>query len=328
MSVLGLRLPGGRVLVPLAMAAWVGLVLSLGGMVPGTQALVTARTNNPTNGSSTTALYAPTHLAGGAVGRDVVLSWPAGRNGDGYALETAANGASPDCRAAGFAPLAATNGTTYRDADRSTPAGTFACYRVRTTSSAGWSSVEGNPIAAVQVGFVASSVQLVNGGDRARCSGSRDGASGRAGSLDCGDQIVIGFNQPVDPGSLPPAGATVCADRKSGVIWLGSSSKNGTCKAAEPAKLGSLSGGNLGECDCRFAATYALGAGNTVLTVTIGERIAGGNAKWPTVGAAGWVFRPAADPARPRTATNGDRVCASNAGGRNCWPSAAERSSV
>jgi hypothetical protein len=319
-SQLRLGAPGMRLLLPLAMVGWVLLVLAAGTIAPGTQALMNARTSNPTNGSTTTALYAPASLAGSAVGRDVVLAWPAGRNGDGYALELAANGATPSCAAAGFAPLAALGTTGYRDVGRSQPAGTFACYRVRTTSSAGWSSVEANPVVAVQVGFVASSLRMVNDGSHAACSGAGAGAFGRAGSLDCGDQVIVGFNQPIDPASMPPAETTVCTDSKSGTIWLGSTSTSGTCKTSEVATLGSLTGGGLGECDCRFAATYALGAGNTVLTVTIGERIAGGGGKWPSVGPAAWVFTPTADAARLRAGANGDHVCVGNGGDGNCLP--------
>jgi hypothetical protein len=297
------------------------LVLGLGPAVPGTRAMLAAQTTNG-NAVATTALYAPASLTASPSGHDVQLSWPAGANGSGYGVRGAANGTSSDCSGTTLASLATPAGTTHTDPGRFSPQGTYFCYEVQTTYPLAWTSAQGNPRAAVQLGVVARTVQLVNDGDHAGCSGGGAGTYGQAGKLDCGDRIVVTFNQPLDPASVPAGTATVCARQSNDTIWLGSTASSGTCAATETVHLGKLTGGTLGGCNCRFAAAYALSNANRTLTVTVGAKTAGAAAQWPTVGAAAWVLTPTTVVSKLTSATGGFHVCDSNAGGGNCLPAA------
>jgi hypothetical protein len=296
--------------------------LAVSPTVPGTQATLTARATNGANAVATTALYAPTSLAAAPSGHDVQLSWPAGANGSGYSLRWAANGTSSSCAGATLAALATPSGTTHTDTGRYTPEGTYVCYEVQTTYASNWTSVQGNPRVAVQIGHVATSVQIANDGNHAGCSGSGAGTYGQAGRLDCGDQIVLTFNQPLDPTSVPTNATTVCARQSNDTIWLGSTDTTGTCAATETVHLGKLTGGTIGSCNCRFAAAYALSNANKTLTVTVGARTAGSSGAWPTVSTSTWSFTPTTVASKLKSATGGFHVCDSNAGGGNCLPAA------
>jgi hypothetical protein len=289
--------------------------------VPATQAALTAAATNPATGFATTALYAPASLTPAAAGHDVQLSWPSGQNGSGYAVLGAANGTSSDCTGATLASVGTAAGTTFTDTGRYAPQGTYVCYQVATTY-AGWTSVQNNPLAAVQLGVVASSVQLANNTNSAGCSGAGSGTFGQAGKLDCGDQVVLAFNQPLDPATIPAGTTTVCANQTSNTVWLGSTATSGTCAATETVHLGKLTGGTVGGCNCRFAASFALSNGNRTLTVTLGAKTAGPGGQWPSLSAAAWAFTPTTDTTKLKSATGGFHACDSNAGGGNCLPAA------
>ena len=64
----------------------------------------------------------------------------------------------------------------YTDTGRFTPQGTYFCYKATTTYGT-WSSQTANPTAAGQLGVVAQSVAITNGGT--------------AGTIDTGDKIVV-----------------------------------------------------------------------------------------------------------------------------------------
>src|SRR5207237_136370 len=102
-------------------------------------------------------------------GHDVQLTWPAGQNGNGYAVGGVANGSSSNCTGAVFANLTSVAVTGYLDTGRYSPQGSWYCYQVQTTYST-WTSAT-NPSVAAQLGFVASSVQLINDGNHLSCTG-------------------------------------------------------------------------------------------------------------------------------------------------------------
>ena len=90
--------------------------------------------------------------------------------------------------------------------------------------------------------------------------------------------------------------------------------------ATETVHLGKLTGGTVGGCSCRFAASFALSNANTTVTVTVGARTAGSAVKWPTTTASAWTFTPTTVASKLKSATGAFHVCDTNAGGGNCLP--------
>lgn len=259
---------------------------------------------------STATLTAPGSLAALVAGHDVQLSWTAGQNGNGYTILGVANGDSSLCPASSsssYLTTGSTSATSYTDANRaapegSSPQGTWYCYQVR-TNYATWTSVQNNPVVAAQIGFVASSLRLVDGGT--------------TGELETGDQIVFTFNQPVNPSTGPQSSDSVCVDSASHIL-LGSTSVAGNCSPAAAIHLGTLSGGAITNTNTGFAAVYSWGNGNQTLTVTLGTR------SWglanPLFDPAVWTFTPATDTARLLSAAGNRHICDTNTGGGNCLP--------
>lgn len=320
------RRPGRRGLRAAVEWSAVGVALTLlatSGLVYGTAASLAGQLRNPGNVYATTALVAPTGLSATPAGPNVDLAWAAGVNGSGYAVLGLANGTSPSCPAGGYAALGASPTTTYVDSGRRLPQGTWYCYQVETSYDA-WTSVQNNPLAAAQIGFVANSVKLVNAGDIAACSGSGTQTDGQSGYLECGDQVVIGFNQPVAPSSGPAGTDSVCADLTDNTIELASTTTSGGCSATETLALGTLTGGTLGNKSARFDASYAWSNGDQTLTVTIGTRTSGN--KYPTVSTSTWTLTPTTTTGALLSATGGDAICASNSGGGDCLPATASAS--
>ncbi len=217
-----------------------------------------ARTANPSATYALTALYAPTGLTATTAGAGVGLSWTAGQNGSGYAVLGVANGTSSNCAAAATASLGTASGTTYTDAARSTPQGTFFCYEVKTTY-ASWTSVASNPRVAAQIGVVVSSIVAANGGTAAK--------------LDPGDTITATFNQPITTATGPSGTNSVCAISGATIV-IGSTTTSGTCVATETTNFGKLTGGTS-SANARFAATYTWNTAHTQLTILVGARSSG-----------------------------------------------------
>ena len=155
---------------------------------------------------STRSLVAPTALGATPSGHNVVLGWTAGSGGSGYAVSGVNNGTSSSCAAATFSAVGTSATTAYTDTGRFTPQGTYFCYKATTTYGT-WSSQTANPTAAAQLGVVAQSVVLTNGGT--------------ANRIDSGDKIVVTFNQPITTTTGPPTGDNVCT-ATTGSIALGS----------------------------------------------------------------------------------------------------------
>src|SRR5205814_4617039 len=116
-----------RALVRLATGALL-VVAAVNGVI-GSVAVLAAQASNPSNAFATTSLYAPSSLTATPSGHDVALAWTAGQNGSGYGIKGVANGSSSDCSAAVYANLGTSASTTYTDAGRFTPQGTYFCYQ-------------------------------------------------------------------------------------------------------------------------------------------------------------------------------------------------------
>lgn len=248
---------------------------------------------------SSLALTAPTGLTATVAGHDVSLAWTPGSGGTATALSALANGMSSACPATGYAALASNAGGSYADTGRYLPQGTWECYQAVTTLS-NWWSASGNPVAAVQIGVVATSAVLANGGT--------------AGRLDPGDTIVVSFNQPITTASGPPATDNLCASKAAGTIVLGSTGSGTVCTTTQ-ADLGTLTGLTISR-NARFDAAWSWNGAGTVLTVTIGARTAGNT---PAISGTA-AFTPSTTATALLSATGGFHVCDSNGGGGNCLP--------
>lgn len=258
---------------------------------------------------------APAALTAQASGHDVALTWSPG-SGTDYEVRSAS---APGGSCAGVTPSATgtATGTGWTDVGRYTPQGTAVCYQVVTRAVA-WRSVTGNPTAVVRVGFVATAVTLRNAGNLAGCSGSGTGESGVAGGLDCGDQIVVTFNQPVSATSGPAAGETVCASGETAAIVLASPETFGGCAAGSLGRVGAVLVPAGVTNNARHAATYAWSTDRRTLTITVGVRVAGNKA--PLLNGSPTLFAPTTDATRLRSSTGDFHVCDTDAGGGACRP--------
>lgn len=237
-----------------------------GWSVAGTDATFDGQTRSPAV-VSLASVGPASALSVQPVGNDVALSWNAGTNGTGYDVRA---GATCD----GLSTVAEPTGMSYTDSP-SVSAGATRCYGVVTTWGP-WTSMSGNPAALVQVGFVATTVSMANGG------------CGISGVLDCGDTVVVQLNQPASAASV----AVVCTDASVGSVVLGCASGKGT-----------LLGGTV-DVDARYAATSAWSNDGRTLTVTIGDRIEG--SADPVIGFGPWTLTPAG----LTSATGAVAVCA------------------
>lgn len=287
----------------LALVLLAGLALVAAGIIASPSfARFTELDTAPSNTFTTRQLIAPTNLTATTRGHDVTLMWSAGQNGNGYAVLGVSNGASSDCGSVTYSQIATTTTTTFTDTNRYSPQGTFYCYQVKTIYN-NWSSVANNPTAAGQIGFVATTIQVNNGGT--------------SGQLDPNDQIVITFNQAVDTSTGPMSSDTVCAETASHTILLGSTMVSGSCYVTETVTLGKISGGTLGS-NARFNATYTWGNGNKTITITVGSRIEG--VSNPTVNSATRTLNPTTDSTKLKSAVGAFHICDTNTGGGNCLP--------
>ena len=248
---------------------------------------------------SSLSVGAASTLTGAASGYNVVLNWTAGSGATAYAVNGIANGTSSSCPATGYANISNPSATTLTDA-RSTPQGVYECYQVVSTHGS-WSSQSGNPTVAVQLGVVAKSVTIANGGT--------------AGRVDQGDVITVTFNQAITTSTGPAATDTICTNT-GGQVVLGSTGAGAASCSTAQADLGVLSGFTVNRIS-RFNATWTWSAGNTVLTVTVGSLNAG-NANTTATGTS--TFTPNTTATSLLSATGSFHTCSSNTGGGNCLP--------
>jgi hypothetical protein len=290
-----------RMLVWSLLVVWLATLFAGQETGPNSLAAFNARTKNLTNTWAMSSLGAPSGLTASPVGHDVQLSWSPGTNGSGYAVSGIENGTSSTCGSGAYSAINTTVSTGYLDNGRFTPQGTWFCYRVQ-TSYGSWTSVQSNPTAAAQLGVVVSSVQLINGGT--------------AGELDSGDQIVIIFNQPMDPSTGPASSDTVCASLIPSAILIASTSVLSVlCTTLESTNVGTLNGGTVDQ-NARWNATYAWNNGNRTLTVTLGARIFGLFGDPNATGT--WTLSPTTNGTKLASATGAFHVCDNNTGGGNC----------
>jgi hypothetical protein len=280
-------------------AAWIGGIAALALAGAMASAFAFSSQASAVQAISTVALTAPTGLVATPAGHDVSLAWSAGSGGTAYSVLAAPAAMGGSCTGVTFAALTSTAVTSATDTGRYAPQGTYECYEVK-TADGGWTSLTGNPVVAARIGFVATAVQLTNGGV--------------AGQLDAGDRIVVTFNQAVDPATGPVAGRTVCV-ATSGTMALASSGVGTSCSTTGDRLCG-LTFASASR-SARYAATYTWTA-STALAILIGSRTAG---LTPTVSGAG-TFTPASGTGVPASQTGGFAVCSSNTGGGVCLPTA------
>jgi hypothetical protein len=295
------------------------LLSTTGPLIERALALATDQQILGNNFFATTVLVAPDNLSASSQGHAIALNWSEGQSGTGYEVFGAENGNSSDCSEVSFVSLASTGDLSYLDLDRHAPEGTWFCYQVQTMRDA-WRSQESNPVTSVQVGFVAASLQLINEGDASACG---DEQYGGVDDLDCGDQIGVSFNQPVDTTTGPDSDDTVCVDQSSGTIWLGSTG-SGDCTSNETVRLGRLTGGTIENGNSRFDARYDWNEEHTVLIVTVGALVSG--TIYPAMSDSPWTLTPTANIGDLASDSGGYHICATNADGGNCLPAAAWRS--
>jgi hypothetical protein len=227
-----------------------------------------------------------------------VIGWSAGSGGDAYQLLTGPAAADGSCAGVALALASTTAATAATDAGRYAPQGRYECYEVR-TAQAGWTSVSANPVVAARLGFVASAVDLSNGGT--------------AGQLGSGDQIVVTFNQAVATGGRPGAANTVCVDKGTATIALASTGSGGSCSAVGNV-VGAIAAASASR-TARYAATYAWPTASQ-LRITIGAQLFGGQ---PAAIGGGGTLKPSGALV---SQTGGFPVCSSDAGGGDCLPEA------
>ena len=283
-------------------------------------------TSNGSNTVTATSLSAPTGLTAAPAGRDVSLAWAAATPANGYDVQGAAPASGSSCTGLTFSTIGTsptTTGTTYTDTNRAGPSGsaptapavaqgTYYCYRAMTRYNL-WQSATTGAV-AVQVGVVASSLAIVKAGNTAGC-----GTSGANGAMDCGDQIVITFNQAMDTTTGPSSGDTVCGSSGGTTILLASTTTSGGCNAGtETSELGSLTTPSLTN-SARYNATYTWSAGNTVLTITLGGRASGNKNIQPAAGT--FTYNPTTTATLLKSSSGAVHVCDSTTGGGVCKPS-------
>jgi hypothetical protein len=271
-------------------------------MTSGVSAVANARVRNPTNVVAMTALYAPSALTATTSGHDVALSWNAGQNGSGYKVLGVNNGSSTNCSGVTYASVGTPSATSYADTGRSTPQGTWFCYQVQTSYGTAWTSVQSDPSVAAQIGFVASSVVLANGGT--------------PNKLDPGDTIVLTFNQAMNTTTGPSGTNTVCSINGN-TIMLGATATSGACSSSETVNLGTLTVGSSNK-NGRWNASWTWSNANKTLTVTIGTLTVG---TAPTTSGT-WTFNPVSTTSKLLSSAGAFHVCDTNTGGGLCLAAA------
>jgi hypothetical protein len=284
-------------------------------------------TSNGSNVVTATSLSAPTGFTAAPAGRDVSLSWTAASPANGYDVEGAAPASGSSCTGLTFSTIGGnptTNTTSYTDTLRAGPSGsaptapavpqgTFYCYRARTRYNL-WQSAATTSAVAVQVGVVATSLTIVKNGNTTGCS-----SSGANGQLDCGDQIIITFNQAIDPATGPESTDTVCGASGGTTVLLASNTTSGGCSTGtETVDVGTLTTPTLTN-QTRYPATYTWSGGNTTLTITLGTRQSG--PKNVVVGTGTFTFNGTTTTTAMQSTSGAVHLCDSNTGGGVCKPS-------
>lgn len=227
-------------------ATIVGVIL-LGivmGPLDSTNAAFQAATENATSEVATASLAPATAPTATLSGADVEVTWSSGSmsSGDpvGHRLRRRV-AVEPDPKDGLDGPTTcdgsvafpnspvirlATDITSYLDVGVSTTAvsGSYRCYEISTEypaapTNARWTTVEGMPVAIVQVGSAVKTLELIDGGT--------------PGLLRAGDQFRFTFIQPIDTttgptdtngGTPPTAGNDICVQTSNSAIVVGRTS--------------------------------------------------------------------------------------------------------
>ncbi len=303
-------------------------------------------TTNAANSIAASVVSAPVSPTAAPSGNNVSLGWtsPNNQNSNGDRVVALSNGTSASCStvegnysiAVSNGPLAANTAAAVTDTGRGsggTPsganAGNYFCYRIESTyakstpgaATASWFSVGVTPLAA-QVGFVVSSITLGNNTGSATCGTFTQGTPGK---LDCNDQIVLTFNQPIDSNKVPPSTDTVCAFSKttggstSQAVNIASTTASGDCGTGETVDVGTFNSPTVQSAsNSRFNATYALSNGNKTLTITIGQGVK--SSLGAPITASGTTLAPSSGLIATPTTAGGVPLCNGSVAGSHCTP--------
>lgn len=337
------------------------VLLITSAVVAGTTAAFNASTSNSNNQFAMAALDPPTNPALTMSGNKATFSWftVSGLNNDGAGYRISWKDAGAPTATGGAATCDATADSLYEGgtpslgdfvADTMTPPfsdsgvdakaqggggvdrpGRYICYRVQTLyppnpqpGETPWVSQGLVVDAAVQTGFVASTVQIVQ--------------AGSLFTLDAGDKIIVKFNQPVDTSTGPTSTRTVCAgwndSSKNEAILIGAPGTGLTnCDPDnETAVVGRLTDPNpptppgyrIGTkarynttwdwSDCTTATQCATLTATLGLSTSIYQTGVGSSNPWLFT-PAGTLMTPAYDATNPARA-----VCTANVTGGLCVP--------
>lgn len=273
-----------------------GLVVTGRTVVGSTYSILNAETVNSGSTFADGSLGVPTNLQAVPTGANIDLSWGAGSNGNQYDVLSYDAGATASCPSPGsssysiLTPPATT--TSFTDTPSTSTYGDHYCYEVENAFGTSWTSVNDgsgttntNPIASVQAGFVASAITIANGGNTTGCAANTFGTAGR---LDCGDQIVVTFNQ--QPTVTTVAGVCVTTTSSAFELDLGVTSCGAT------PTLGKLvaSSGSVTNSGIYYPATATLSAtAPWTLTITVGASSTGTYTSFSTgSGTPSWTLQP------------------------------------
>lgn len=250
-------------------AAAAAMALAVASMIPPGTADFVAQTGNGTNGVATASLDPPTNATATVSGADINVSWTAAAAATGYRVSIANNGANSDCSAATYASSVDVTTTSYKQTGPA-PNVTWCYSIVSLLSGTSWTSATAATASAF-IGFRATAVALDNAAAAAASNCFADTAA--ANQIDCGNHIVITFNQPVDAASIPTggtAGDTICLAGGTLILASASTSLTAACAATETARVGTLTSPNVAAtANYRFLANYSLSADRLTLTITV-----------------------------------------------------------
>lgn len=274
---------------------------------PPTAAVFTSSKSNPANTLATGALAAPTGLTATPAGRDVSVAFTpaAGATGTQVLYGRPAAGSS-SCSGVTLALDTTSTASPVSDTPASAPQGTYACYAARSVR-ASWTSLASAGPVAVQTGVVVTSVVATNGGNPSGCL-----LAAVVGRVDCGDTLVVTFNQPIDPATGPQAGTKVCTSPTYG-LRVGMPSTTTDC--SQQGSLGRVPGA-VANRYARSSANVTWNAARTQLTVDV--RGLDGLQHGSITGATSTDFVPTTDATKLLSATGAQHVCDADAAGSDC----------
>jgi hypothetical protein len=204
---------------------------------------------------------APTSLAAPTPsGYDAQLAWTPGTHGPvtGQQLWGVDRGSTSNCTGAVYALLntmAGASTSTYPKSNTSSVNGHWLCYQMLSTSASAWTA--SSNFSAVQLGLVAKTVAIANGG-----------GTNSSGKLTANDTITVTFNQPILASSLP-VGPIICTGTSATLIIIGDTSATNCSGTTDPYSVGVINGitvsGNKNKIDANVSVSGA------TLTITLAQ---------------------------------------------------------